>query len=86
MNLNELRHEIDHIDDEMMALFKRRMDVSKQIGKVKKAMNLPIFDPSRESLVLDKRRERLDDEELWPAYKSFLTKLFDLSKEWQHHD
>lgn len=86
MNLNELRHEIDEIDDLMMALFKRRMEVSKDIGKVKRAMNLPIFDPARETLILEKRRIKLNDEEIWPAYRSFLTKLFDLSKEWQHHE
>ena len=86
MNLNELRNEIDDIDQQMMELFKRRMAVSKQIGKVKKVMGLPIFDPTREQTLLEKRYHALNDDTLWPAYRSFLIKLFDLSKEWQHHE
>jgi monofunctional chorismate mutase len=86
MNLNELRNEIDDIDQQMMELFKKRMAVAKQIGKVKRAMGLPIFDQTREKILLEKREVALNDEALWPAYRSFLVKLFELSKEWQHHE
>ncbi|HAX02780.1 MAG: chorismate mutase [Tenericutes bacterium GWC2_34_14] len=86
MNLNELRKEIDDIDDQMMELFKKRMVISKNIGKVKKAMGLPVFDPSREQVLLEKREIAFNDDTLWPMYKRFLITLFDLSKEWQHHE
>lgn len=86
MNLNELRKEIDEIDHQMMDLFKKRMALSKNIGKIKRAMGLPIFDPIREQTMLEKREVLLDDEALWPSYRSFLIKLFELSKEWQHHE
>ncbi len=83
MNLDTLRQTIDQIDDDMMALFKRRMAISQQIGKVKKELNLPVFDPSREQLILEKRRTAFNDEQLWPSYESFLKHLFHLSKEQQ---
>lgn len=85
MNLNELRKEIDAIDEQMMELFKKRMEVSKNIGKVKKVMGLPIIDNTREVMILDKRKTLLGNDELWPFYQSFLIKIFDLSKEYQHH-
>ena len=49
MDLNELRLQIDKIDDQLVALFTQRMDVSAQIADYKKEHNLPIFVPSREA-------------------------------------
>lgn len=54
MDLQELRKEIDAIDDRLVALFCQRMEVSVKIGAYKKARNLPIFVPERE-------REKLSD-------------------------
>jgi monofunctional chorismate mutase len=85
MNLNELRKEIDVIDEQMMELFKKRMSVSKNIGKLKKVMGLPIIDNAREEMILEKRKAALGNDELIPYYQAFLIKLFDLSKEYQHH-
>ena len=48
MDLNELRLEIDQIDDELVKLFAKRMDVSARIGDYKKAHGLPILVPQRE--------------------------------------
>lgn len=85
MNLNELRKEIDVIDEQMMELFKKRMSVSKNIGRLKKVMGLPIIDNAREEMILEKRKAALGNDELMPYYQAFLIKLFDLSKEYQHH-
>ena len=48
MDLNQLRLEIDKIDDELVRLFVQRMDVSARIGDYKKAHTLPIIVPERE--------------------------------------
>ncbi len=48
MDLNELRQEIDKIDDELVRLFGQRMDVAAQISDYKKEKCLPIFQPARE--------------------------------------
>ena len=54
MDIQELRSEIDSIDDELVRLFAQRMDVSARIADCKKENNLPIFVPARE-------REKLAD-------------------------
>ena len=54
MELKELRTEIDVIDDELVRLFGKRMDIAAQIADYKKENNLPILVPARE-------REKLAD-------------------------
>ena len=54
MELNDLRKEIDAIDDELVKLFTQRMEVSAKIAGYKKEKSLPIFVPARE-------REKLAD-------------------------
>ena len=49
MDLQELRKEIDAIDDQIVALFCQRMAVSEKIGRYKKERNLPVFVPAREA-------------------------------------
>ena len=48
MELKDLRSEIDKVDDEMVKLFTKRMEISAQIAACKKEKNLPIFVPARE--------------------------------------
>ena len=54
MNLEELRAEIDTIDDNLLQDFAQRMNVVGQIGLEKKSEGLPTLDPARE-------REKLAD-------------------------
>ena len=54
MDLNELRHEINQIDDEILKLFLRRMDVAAQVADYKREHNLPIYQPQREREILKK--------------------------------
>lgn len=50
--LGELRTEIDRIDAEMLALLHRRARLAMQVGEVKRAGGLPVYDPSREAEIL----------------------------------
>jgi chorismate mutase len=80
MNLDELRAEIDQIDKDMMELFKKRMHVSFLIGQYKKEHQLPVLDVKREFELLEKRKQALQDEALWPLYKAFIEEVMRLSK------
>ena len=40
MDIQDMRKEIDAIDDQLVQLFKQRMDVAAQIADYKKAENL----------------------------------------------
>ncbi|MCI1964950.1 MAG: chorismate mutase [Oscillospiraceae bacterium] len=53
MELDELRKQIDEIDDGIMNLFLRRMECAKQVAQVKGKKNLPIFNETREQEILD---------------------------------
>lgn len=48
MDLTELRREVDQIDEELVALFIKRMEITEEIARYKNVHNLPIADPGRE--------------------------------------
>ena len=50
--LIQLRREIDSIDLEMIRLYRRRMEVCREIGRVKRLLGVPIEDEAREVEVL----------------------------------
>ena len=56
MKLNDLRKQIEIIDQEMLDLFLKRMDVSAKIGAYKKEHQLPILDENREHELLEKTK------------------------------
>lgn len=82
MDLNELRLEIDKIDDELVRLFVERMDVSARIADYKKENSLPIFVPSREA---DKLRDvaHKAGPEMEVYTKVLYSMLFELSRGYQ---
>lgn len=54
-NLNELRREIDKLDNELLELLARRMSVSHDIGKYKKAHQMPVLQAQRYEEILERR-------------------------------
>jgi chorismate mutase/prephenate dehydratase len=82
MDLNELRLEIDKIDDELVRLFVQRMEVSAHIDDYKKENGLPIFVPSREAEKLsDVAAKAGSDMEVYT--KVLYSMLFELSRGYQ---
>ncbi len=57
-NLSEIRTEIDSIDEQIIELFKKRMDCAKEVGNYKKANNIPVLNQARENEILDAIEER----------------------------
>ena len=82
MDLQDLRKEIDEIDDELVRLFGQRMNVAAQIADYKKENNLPIYVPARE-------REKLKDvaekagSEMANYTRVLYSMLFELSRSYQ---
>ena len=70
MDLKELRAEIDMLDDELVRLFVRRMEICAQIAEYKKENHLPILMPARE-------QEKLADvaEKAGPEMAEYTMKL-----------
>ena len=82
MDLTQLRGRIDAIDDELIRLFCRRMDVAAQIADYKKEHGLPILVPARESEKLLDVAEKAGPE-MADYAKDLYTTLFRLSREYQ---
>ena len=57
MKLDELRNQIDAIDQQLVPLFTQRMALSAQVADYKKEHNLPIYVPAREREILSKVAE-----------------------------
>ena len=53
MSLENLRNEIDSIDNQLINLFQERMDVAAKIGEYKKENNLPVLNVQREREILN---------------------------------
>lgn len=54
MKINEIRAQIDSIDDQIVDLFSKRLQLCRIIGDLKKTNNLPIFNELREQEILNK--------------------------------
>ena len=83
MELNELRNEINKIDEELLNLFLRRMDVTEQVADYKQANNLPIYQPQREREILKKVADQAGPERSGYARVLF-SMLLELSKSSQN--
>ena len=83
MELNELRNEINQIDEDLLNLFLRRMDVAEQVADYKRANNLPIYQPQREREILKKVADQAGPEKSGYARVLF-SMLLELSKSSQN--
>ena len=83
MNIEDLRNQIDSIDDELVRLFVKRMELSKHVANYKKAHNLPIYVPSREHEILQKVAMKAGPD-LENYTRELYSKIFELSRNYQH--
>ena len=83
MDIQELRSQIDGIDDQLVKLFCQRMEVAAQIAAYKRQQNLPILVPAREQeKLLDVEKKAGPD---MASYTRLLyLTLFELSRSYQN--
>ena len=74
---------IDSIDNQIIELYVKRMEIVKEIIKFKIDNNLPILDQNREKIMLEKNLEKIKDDELKKYYKDVLEGFLKASKEMQ---
>ncbi len=85
-DLTKLREEIDKIDDELVALFERRMKISKKVAEYKKINNIPIYDEARENEIIEKNVDKLKDKSLSNGLEEFYKMIFKLSRDLQKRE
>jgi chorismate mutase/prephenate dehydratase len=54
MNLDELRVQIDSIDNQLLELYNKRMEYVHQVGELKNTTGAPIYRPEREQAILNR--------------------------------
>ncbi len=78
MEITDIRKKIDEVDEEILALFLKRMDLSEDVAAYKNEHKQPILNKQREREILTKVMMAAGDRERY-AYKLFST-LFELSR------
>ncbi len=82
MDLKQCRAEIDKINNEMLELFIKRMQVSRSVAEYKAENGLPILNHAREREILGEMTGKADVE--YENYvKTFYSVLMDLSRSYQ---
>lgn len=81
--LEESRIEIDEIDNKIIELYEKRMQVVKDVVQYKIENNIPILDANRESSMLSKNLKKINNEEFKKYYEDVLKGYLKASKEMQ---
>lgn len=64
--LDQLRQDIDKVDSELVALFAKRMALTRQVGEYKNAQGLPVYMPQREAELIARRRDEAEQAGISP--------------------
>jgi chorismate mutase len=71
--LDALRQEIDAVDQQILDLIAARVRVVLRVGELKRRVGLPVYDPGRERMML----ERLEDLATPPLDRSTVRRIFE---------
>ena len=83
LNLDKLRNQLDEIDQQILQLFRRRMETVQAVAAYKKAKGLPVFQGQREREILNRAAEQAGPELEDAAHILYAT-LLDLSRSSQN--
>lgn len=59
--LKRLREQITEVDDKLLPLFERRMEIAGEVAKLKRDNNIPILDEAREQEIIDRALARVGE-------------------------
>ena len=82
-NLEEIRSEIDELDQQLLDLFCRRMKLAADVAAYKIRHDLPTLRPEREQEILD-RAEKNAGEEFGSYARSLFENIMSLSRDYQN--
>lgn len=84
MTLEELRNQIDVLDRQLVELLSQRARAALQIGQLKAATSLPVYEPNREKIIYSNVRAAnqgpLPDIELTHIYERIIDVMRALQK------
>lgn len=83
LNLDEIRVQIDKVDENLTKLFEERMDLVIKVAKYKEERNQKIFDSDREKKVIEKNKSYLQNHEYDKSLVDFYNSLMSISRRFQ---
>ena len=81
--LEKCRVEIDEIDRKIIELYEKRMNIVKRVTQYKIENSMPVLDSSRESKMLEKNLNLINELEIKKYYPSVLNGCLKASKDMQ---
>jgi chorismate mutase len=85
MDIADWRKKIDEIDRKLVDLLNQRAQAAREIGRLKKNTNLPIYEPERERIVFDNvqqvNRGPLPSRDLAQIYERIMDVMRKLQKD-----
>lgn len=82
-DLNQCRRELDSIDAQLVGLFEKRMQISRDVALYKHRHNMDVLDSARENQVLQSRAAQVREETLKKPLMDFFREIMRLSREEQ---
>ena len=79
----ELRQQIDKLDEEIIGLLKKRMGISKEVGKLKEKLDIPVDYKTRENEIIDRLTQQAGQNVSEEQLIRIFTAVFKSSKQVQ---
>lgn len=85
MNIADWRRQIDEIDRKLVELLSQRAKAAHEIGKLKRDLKMPIYEPDREKAVFENARQvnrgPLPDRDLQRIYERIMDVMRAIQRE-----
>ena len=82
-SLEDLRKQIDHIDNDLIDLLNKRMEVIREVGHLKNATNSPIYRPEREKSIIDRLHKHHEGLLNKSAIEAIFLEIFAISRNFE---
>lgn len=83
MTLDEVRKEIDRVDNEIKGLFQERMMLADAVAKVKAETEDAIYKPGREESIISNLTRDIDDN-IKKEYTALIKRIMEISRKYQY--
>jgi chorismate mutase len=85
MDISDWRKKIDELDSKLVELLSQRAEAAHEIGKLKRGVGMPIYEPDREQAVFDNvrrvNRGPLPDHDLLNIYERIMDIMRQIQQE-----
>ena len=85
MDIADWRKKIDELDTRLVELLNRRAEAAREIGRLKRNTNMPIYEPDRERIIFENVRKAnhgpLPDGDLRQVYERIIDVMRNIQKQ-----